>query len=331
MGSIVVTGCGGSDFKNVEAVVVFGDSLSDLGTYRVGDVAASGGGRFTTNPGSLWIEQIAAFYQVPISAHRTAGFGTSETLLGGTGFAEGGARVALQPGIGCLDYDFTSKACGSSGGTTLPVRDQVEAFLANNDKFSPLQLVFFFAGADDILYQGQQVLNGLPVDAALAVIESAAADLAEQARKAFSDKAAKVVLINLPDLGATPLGTAVESLGGKSFLTLATKSFNQRLADELAASEKDLNGGKVEQIDLFAHFAEVLAMPARYGINVVDRPACRLDELPSRSALYCTASTLVASDADQTHLFADEVHPSTLGHRLIADFVRGIVSTRFPL
>jgi len=35
----------------VRQVVVFGDSLSDVGTYKVGPVAQVGGGRFTTNPG----------------------------------------------------------------------------------------------------------------------------------------------------------------------------------------------------------------------------------------------------------------------------------------
>ncbi len=40
----------------IRQVVVFGDSLSDVGTYQVGDIAAVGGGKFTTNPGWVWPE-----------------------------------------------------------------------------------------------------------------------------------------------------------------------------------------------------------------------------------------------------------------------------------
>lgn len=50
--------------------VSFGDSLSDVGTYRVGAVAAAGGGKFTINgdstaknedlSGKIWLDFMAA-------------------------------------------------------------------------------------------------------------------------------------------------------------------------------------------------------------------------------------------------------------------------------
>ena len=39
------------------------------------------------------------------------------------------------------------------------------------------------------------------------------------------------------------------------------------------------------------------------------------------SSLFCSANTLVATGADTSYLFADGVHPTTGGHRLIASNV----------
>src|SRR3954470_162024 len=77
-------------------VYVFGDSLSDAGTFRpfllsVGLPASvvAGMGRFTTNPGPVWSELVASHY----------GVNPAPSNAGGTIFAQGGARVALTPGV----------------------------------------------------------------------------------------------------------------------------------------------------------------------------------------------------------------------------------------
>ena len=57
-----------------DQVVIFGDSLSDGGTY---------GSRFTTNPGQTAPEYIAA----------DLGLSTTTWVAGGTNFAQGGAKV----------------------------------------------------------------------------------------------------------------------------------------------------------------------------------------------------------------------------------------------
>ena len=56
----VLAACGGSDDNTMRwsGVVNFGDSLSDVGSYRVGTVAALGGGKYTINgaTGLNWTE-----------------------------------------------------------------------------------------------------------------------------------------------------------------------------------------------------------------------------------------------------------------------------------
>ncbi len=80
---------GAAQFSNV---VVFGDSLSDVGYYRpflaglglpAGTVAALG--RFTTNPGPVWSELVSQYYGLRA---------TPSNVAGGNVFAQGGATVA---------------------------------------------------------------------------------------------------------------------------------------------------------------------------------------------------------------------------------------------
>src|SRR5205085_12344678 len=60
----LLVSCGGNDDKvQFTSVVSFGDSLSDAGTYRVGTIAALGGGKFTVNgtgtSSYTWTEDLA--------------------------------------------------------------------------------------------------------------------------------------------------------------------------------------------------------------------------------------------------------------------------------
>ena len=101
----------------IRQVIVFGDSLSDVGTYKVGPIAEVGGGKFTTNPGPVWAETIGLLFGAQVTPFRQ-GFGGVSQIVGGTGFAMGGARVSQQPGVGC-DPDPQTGAC--TAALTIPV------------------------------------------------------------------------------------------------------------------------------------------------------------------------------------------------------------------
>ena len=114
-------------FRPFTRLVVFGDSLSDGGAYtvwasgaasganRFGDLpslaalaaAAPYGGKFTTNGGKVWVENLAASIGYELKPANLMGGGIPSmdlTKLIGctscTNYAQGGSRVTLQPGIG---------------------------------------------------------------------------------------------------------------------------------------------------------------------------------------------------------------------------------------
>ena len=108
-------------------------------------------------------------------------------MVGGSGFAMGGSRVSQQPGIGC-DPDAGD---GSLHGQalTIPVTQQISDYLgANEDRFNRRQMVFVFAGGNDVFFQlgafAARVNAGMPVQQAqglaLEAMAQAALELAAE-------------------------------------------------------------------------------------------------------------------------------------------------------
>ena len=105
----LLSACGGSDDKvNFTQTVSFGDSLSDVGTYQVGTVAALGGGKFTVNgtAGKVWTEFLAADVGTP--AQCAARTGLLPNLPGVTG-------APVQDVATCYNYAQGSSRVTSNG------------------------------------------------------------------------------------------------------------------------------------------------------------------------------------------------------------------------
>ena len=311
----------------IRQVVVFGDSLSDVGTYKVGAIAQVGGGKFTTNPGPVWPETLGILLRARVTPYRQ-GFDGVVQILGGTGFAMGGSRVSQQPGIGC-NYDPTTDAC--TAALTIPVTQQITDYLADNDdRFRRDQLVLLLAGANDIFFQlgvfQARVTAGVPQDQAaneaLAAVQQAALELAGQVRRILAKGASRVVVLNLPEISATPFGKAPETAPVRPLIAGMVQTFNGALAAGLQGTDATL-------LDLHAEFNRVLENPYRYLVREIDVPACDPAKISAitngleqgGSSLFCSRQTLLQNGAALTYLFADGVHPTTLGHLIFTRFI----------
>jgi len=91
LGSVV--GVQAGDCSNV---YIFGDSLSDSGVYRS---IVGGSARFTTNPGTVWGENLGASYGKAVTPAYAASLAAVGFFAnpGGNNFAVGSARVNAQP------------------------------------------------------------------------------------------------------------------------------------------------------------------------------------------------------------------------------------------
>ena len=215
----ILVGCGGGGSSGgpqvnkvkFSSLVSFGDSLSDVGSYKVGTVAALRGGKFTINgvvdgttyTDKLWIELMAAQLGLSICPAQTGLLGDASAGLNVpvvnhpecTGYGQGGARVTDPNGIG-----HTS----ALGTLTVPLVTQIQNHLsANGGAFKSDAAVFVLAGANDIFAQ----LGGLNAGAT-------AAGQAEGARVGAQTFATRLVAslaagATDPAAAATAIGTAL--------------------------------------------------------------------------------------------------------------------------
>lgn len=283
-------------------VVSFGDSLSDVGTYApIASVVR--GGRFTTNPGPVWTQNVAQYYGDTLSAAFTIDITHALTAQGGLGYAEGGATVATPANL----YDFLTNVIGN---IEMPVNEQVSSYLAAHGSFNANQLVLVWAGSNDVLRAG-----ALP--AAAPIVQTAAATLAQIVAQIVQGGATHVVVVNVPNVGLSPKGFS--SGDGGANLTQLSQLFNDSLN---AALQSNGLQGKVIQIDAYTWVNQIVASFQANGFVVSNTSvACDPAKTPDATALFCSPATYVTANADQTYMFADNLHPTTRMHALFAQFV----------
>jgi len=337
-------------------MVNFGDSLSDVGSYDVGVVKLQGGGHFSINgtgaTGLLyinWTEFLAGTLQltqpcaaetgltpvqgvVPIIGDETPTFhdtGATPCLS----YAQGGSRVTLQPGPGNAALFNPSDPVGTSGNAlgalTIPVHDQIQNYLAHvSPTFSPTALVTVLAGANDMFiqvatFQAEVAAGEDPTTAggaAVLAMTTAADELAADVNTMIlANGATHVVVVNIPDASLTP--SAVSSgAAGQALVKQLVQTFNAELAAKLTA------GPSLLLVDAFSASEDQATNMAQYGLTNVTTPVCT-----SSSSLLCTKNTLIAAVAPaasaapatlaNTYEYADSVHPTPYGYRLLSELV----------
>ncbi len=166
-----------------DSLVVFGDSLSDMGTYTVLALQTYGlgtrfnvpfhhlpypdGGQFTVNSSQsrIWVSDMAEKLHLTLNPNVvTYGTGSTATyLMPSGGFTHQpsiclfGSSSRTQP-ASCLDFAqggaLVNQSDGidhESGAMTLPASRQVSHYLAEFKQFNNHQLIVIFIGSNDIL------------------------------------------------------------------------------------------------------------------------------------------------------------------------------------
>jgi phospholipase/lecithinase/hemolysin len=161
-------------------------------------------------------------------------------------------------------------------------------------------------------------------------LTTAAAELSAIVKNMVTKGAKRIVVTNLPDVSQTPyaLGTITVTAGvadnsTQQLILAMTKAFNDKLKADLAGV------AGVLFVDVFTEYQKEIANPAQYGLSNVKGTACDLS-LPNNpqategkangSSLVCKPSNLIPGDTSR-YLFADDVHPTPYGHKLLAQLV----------
>ena len=372
----VLVACGGSDSPDTgpptskgdfKAVVSFGDSLSDVGSYAPATSLVGGGnppyfgGKFTTNEtsngtpdsnalGKVWVETLSASLGITVTPAEVGFNGVSVKCPAAavpaaagtcTAYGQGGARVTDPNGIGHFP--------DGSGALTVPVVTQIANHLSRFSTFKSSDLIFVYAGNNDVLLQldafgasAEQIAallasGGLSTTDAnaqlLAAQQTAEANVKAVAQALVADIETQIVakggvyiaVVNVVDIGDSPFGMSLP-VPLHAVLTDLAQTFNTALAAGLA-------GRPVRIIDSFTLFKAVYENPSAYGFVNNTVPACDADKisaivgqtLTSGYSLFCNATpgapyNGLRTGADvNTWQFADDVHPTTGGHKVISD------------
>jgi phospholipase/lecithinase/hemolysin len=374
LSAALLSACGGSDpyvpgsgspagapttKGSFTAVVSFGDSLSDIGTYAPAtSLAGNGtppffGGKFTTNEtsnglpdanplGKVWVENLAASLGIIVTPAEV-GFGASSVKC----------PAAANPAFAsaCTAYgQGGSRVTDPNGTLTVPVVTQIVNHLTRFGAFKKSDLILVYAGSNDVFtqfgvfaataaqVQADTAAGKLTADQAnLALFsaqQSAQAAMKVAALELVTDITTQILanggtyvaVMTLSDIADSPFGNTPQVVPARSVLTALSQTFNLWLRE-------GLTNQPVQIIDTFAIFKDTYQNPGKFGIVNNTIPACDAAKISvitggavtDGSSLFCNATQgapyngLRAGADVATWQFADTVHPTTGGHKIISD------------
>ncbi|MBV9009458.1 MAG: SGNH/GDSL hydrolase family protein [Verrucomicrobia bacterium] len=307
----LVIACSAFGFSQV---IVFGDSLSDDGNvaHRVRDVVGFSypsttfdysNYRFTddfdTYPASklyhgTWHEQLEqSLLQLPVATN---------SLDGGNDYAFGGATTQDGTQQRTVVNNPSPIGNGSVSVTIDNMGQQVADYLAAH-RADPNALYIIWGGGNDLLG-----------DDSSANVTATAGRIGILIQRLANAGARSFLIPNLPPLGETPssLSDAARALQ----LDVASVSFRNQLNSAIASTKASLASHQITinvyMLDNWLNGIRVLGEPATYGFaNVV---------APSQAQFV---------NPDQ-YLFWDNLHPTTAGHREIADQAYRSIMNQIP-
>lgn len=346
----LLSACGGGDDKPVfGSVVSFGDSLSDVGTYQVGTIAALGGGKFTVNGtgGKVWTEFLSESLGTPTQCAARTGLLPNNGVTG----------AAVTDRAACLNYAQGSSRVNSSGtgpnGVALQaygqqnlgfmadsLKDQMDRHLAKiGGAYTGQELVTVNAGGNDLFMQMNGIAGaagGGPVAVAGATIAGwpqSTIDVVALGGANATNAAINAAGVAMGQAGAT-LATYVKTLvlaKGAQFvivrnladvsltpyglsLDVGTRGLVNNLVQAFNAQLTAGLSGSAGLIvmDDYAQSADALANPAKYGFANVTTPNCGPNNFGG-SSIICNTTNLIAG-VTTTYAFADSVHPTPYAH-----------------
>jgi phospholipase/lecithinase/hemolysin len=266
------------------SLTFFGDSLTDAGN---GDLIVAGFGLPDLTPSPPYAVGVVS--DGPVWAqHFAAALGRATD-----------AAPSLPP-VSSRNFAIGTARTGQAGALGLPVGmlSQLDAYRSASWATDPTGLYAIFGGANDIFDAATQ-----PTDAAReAAVVAAVDNLATISRDLYDLGARHFLVPNAFDVGRSPAGRA----GNGDLLGALSRSFNAHLAESLGDLAATLPGSTFYGLALDV-LQDNLAYDARYGST---RYGLTNTSTPcfDAGAPACTVS-----------VFADDQHPTTAFHELIAE------------
>jgi outer membrane lipase/esterase len=286
---VLLSSCGGSGDNKYSGFVVIGASLSDTGNVSAATSGATPGaapnyfgGRWSN--GVLWIENLATKY----------GLTVTPSLLGGKNYAYGGAKT-------CAITGATSSVPDMCTQTT-----QYLAAVSNAANPGDLFVIDASSVGNDI---NTVIGSGGALPSSL-ITTTAPANVITVMQRLYTAGARRFLVVNVPDVGATPLYLGTAAAGTATSLA---QGFNSTLASSLNTFNTTNSLAVIFRLDAYTVSSTINANPAAYGLNNVTQ-ACTAGAAP---AAICATP--------DTYAYWDRFHPTRAVGVIIGNSAAGLV------
>ncbi len=275
---------------NVNAISMFvvGDSLSDTGNIFYAlrgttinppyqdliPLAAYSSERLSN--GSIWAETLATNLGINLQA----------SLIGGTGYAYGGARTGSLTGI---------------APSLIPtLTDQAQAIVDLSGALSTTDLFVVWGGANDI----RDAAATKDAGQATTIIRDSLTNITDIITSLANEGATRFLVPNLPDLGLTPSAQLAGPLAA-GFITQLTEQFNDTLSSTLLPGLEQSLSVDIIDLNIEGLLDDIVADPTNFGLSNVTDACIQIGD--------------GACSAPDDYLFWDGIHPTSATHTIIAD------------
>ncbi|MEG1833542.1 MAG: SGNH/GDSL hydrolase family protein [Burkholderiaceae bacterium] len=320
--TVLLTACGGdgdpvfnppvAGQKYSQAVVV-GASISDTGnTCAKLPASCPPSPPYATgvySNGPLWIQTVAANYKLA----------ANPSLKGGTNYAYGGARTGAVPspiaGAPALANDVPSMVqqldtyFSTTGLRADPKALYVVDATTFGNNFNAAATAFATAAAAGQVPVANQAAYFTSVTAA------AVTDVVGIVNKLYFAGARQVLVVNVPNLGVTPLLTgngAAPSNPNAAAGTQLSGGFNQNLTAQFGAFASSWTGLNLKTFDTFTLNTQAAKNPASLGLTN-GTAACLVAPTTTKPGSMCATPN--------TYFYWDSLHPTAATGKLFSDRV----------
>ncbi|MAZ77441.1 MAG: hypothetical protein CMF39_02040 [Legionellaceae bacterium] len=306
----------GLQLNVVNRIVIFGDSLSDMGYMNnspAGFLPEGKAPTYTTPGGHVWAYYLAKTLGHPESTNNSTLFGEGDDYVKktdqsvGRDWAAGGATTNVN--VTVIAQHFIAPS----------VERQVDHFLDSVGHHpDPEMLYIIWAGVNNISY----ATRTLDPEKIVAAAQEAIDDNLKMVKKLYNDGARHILVIGMPDIGQTPL-VIKATLGNKSLAEIVSAValwYNDQLSQGLDTLE-DADGKKIpvmfyNPFDMMDNIIKTVKEKGSYTldnlmINDVTDEACKGD-------FYGSLKCLNHVPDSEHYMFADAIHPSDVTHQIIA-------------
>jgi outer membrane lipase/esterase len=354
--------------KDIDQLIVFGDSLGDAGVQNENPQVISIKKKAiysspaeyapSEDPGtwSLFLQQELvkqgssaqapeANNQIFIGLKEKLKSSTNPTpiayadpILKGTNYAAGGA-TSNGPGMSDDSTTYVSPS----------VTEQINYYLANNNpKVDPDAVYFVWAGSNDLLkvledsakeVAKTKVYNAAKIQSALVnAAGHAAENIAAQVHQLQAAGAKRIVVIEVPHIGDTPLVNLEVELFKLMNIPNAPTAKNLKLQLNGVVTILNQNllsalpqNGSVLAINVNNTLDQLTNVPTKAGFTYKGYKVSNNTDAACSGFGDVALTCIPDSQNSENYVFEDQVHPTAQTHHIIADYIdQQLLAHKFP-